>query len=56
MAAASAWYAAGRHVVGAALAVLSVVYHASVYASGQRLLASRPAPTEARPIVPGAPR
>jgi len=36
--AAAAWYAAGRHVAGVALAALSLLYHASVYASGQRLL------------------
>jgi hypothetical protein len=36
----AAWaaYSAGRHVLGAALAALSVVYHALVYVSGRRLL------------------
>jgi hypothetical protein len=36
--AALAWYAAGRHMLGIALAALSLVYHALVYASGARLL------------------
>ena len=36
--AAAAWYVAGRHELGIALAVLSLVYHALVYASGARLL------------------
>ena len=36
--AAVAWYASGRHGLGIALAGLSVVYHAVVYASGERLL------------------
>jgi hypothetical protein len=40
--AALAWYAAGRHGAGIALAALSVVYHALVYASGARLLKPRP--------------
>jgi hypothetical protein len=39
--AAAAWYAAGRHGLGIALGVLSVVYHALVYASGARLLQPR---------------
>jgi hypothetical protein len=43
--AAAAWYAAGRPLAGISLAALSLVYHASVYASGQRLLARQPAPT-----------
>ena len=38
--AAFAWYAAGRHVLGIVLAVLSLVYHCLVYASGERLLKS----------------
>ena len=36
--AAAALYAAGRHGLGVGLAALSVVYHALVYASGERLL------------------
>jgi hypothetical protein len=40
--AALAWYAAGQHVLGVALGSLSIVYHALVYASGERLLKARP--------------
>ena len=36
--AAAAWYAAGQHLLGWALAGLSVVYHIAVYATGGRLL------------------
>lgn len=36
--AALAWYAAGEHALGWALAVLSLVHHALVYLLGQRLL------------------
>ena len=36
--AAAALYAAGRHGLGIGLAALSFVYHALVYASGERLL------------------
>lgn len=36
--AALAWYSAGQQVLGLALAGLSVVYHALVYLSGERLL------------------
>ena len=36
--AAAALYAAGRHGLGIGLAALSLVYHALVYASGERLL------------------
>lgn len=39
--AAAAWYAAGQHALGIALAALSLVYHALVYASGARLLKPR---------------
>ncbi len=39
--AAAAWYAAGHAILGLALAALSVVYHALVYASGERLLKQR---------------
>ena len=42
--AAAAWYASGQHVLGIALASLSVVYHALVYASGARLLKPRDHP------------
>ncbi len=42
--AAVAWYAAGRHGLGIALAVLSIVYHTLVYASGTRLLKPAPEP------------
>ena len=64
--AAVAWYAAGRHVLGIALAALSIAYHALVYASGERLLragpelmASRsdgvgPAPVSAASFRPGS--
>ena len=38
--AAAAWYAAGQHALGIALAALSIGYHALVYASGERLLKS----------------
>lgn len=38
--AAVAWYAAGQHTLGIALAALSIGYHALVYASGERLLKS----------------
>jgi len=37
--AAAACYAAGRHALAIALATLSIVYHALVYASGASLLA-----------------
>jgi Protein of unknown function (DUF2568) len=36
--AAVAWYAAGRHALGVALAAISLVHHALVYALGERLL------------------
>ncbi len=36
--AAAAWYVAGRRDAGIALAVLSILYHVLVYASGGRLL------------------
>ncbi len=36
--AALAWYTAGQQVLGILLAVLSLVYHGLVYASGERLL------------------
>jgi len=39
--AAIALYAAGAHTLAIALGVLSIVYHALVYASGERLLKSR---------------
>ena len=40
--AALAWYAAGRHGLAVALGLLSIVYHALVYASGARLLKAAP--------------
>jgi Protein of unknown function (DUF2568) len=51
--AASAWYATGRHALGLALAALSLLYHACVYASGARLLDPRVRPqrTETRPAA-----
>jgi hypothetical protein len=36
--AAVAWYAAGQHALGCALALLSIVYHILVYTSGENLL------------------
>jgi hypothetical protein len=36
--AAVAWYAAGQHALAWMLAALSLVYHALVYATGERLL------------------
>lgn len=41
--AALAWYAAGRHELGAALAAVSIVHHTLVYTIGERLLKERPA-------------
>jgi Protein of unknown function (DUF2568) len=43
--AAVAWYAAGAHLLGVALAAWSIVYHALVYASGARLLKPVSAPS-----------
>jgi hypothetical protein len=37
-----AWYAAGRHALGVALAAVSIVHHALVYALGERLLKPEP--------------
>ncbi len=42
--AALAWYAADRQGLGVALGALSIVYHALVYASGERLLKRRAEP------------
>jgi Protein of unknown function (DUF2568) len=39
--AAVAWYAAGAHALGITLAAVSILYHALVYASGERLLKPR---------------
>ena len=36
--AAAAWYAAGQHILGAALAILSIAHHALVYLLGGTLL------------------
>jgi hypothetical protein len=52
--AAAAWYAAGRHILGIALAVLSILYHASVYASGQRLLKPKPVQESSGGALSGA--
>ncbi len=41
--AAVAWWASGQAALGAALAALSVAYHALVYLSGERLLDQSPA-------------
>lgn len=38
--AALAWFAAGQRTLGVTLALLSIVYHALVYALGESLLAS----------------
>ena len=54
--AAAAWYVAGREIVGAALAALSLIYHASVYASGQRLLTRGGASAAGRSMAEGARR
>ncbi len=43
--AAAALYTAGEHALGWALAGLSLVYHALVYANGQRLLKVEGAPS-----------
>jgi Protein of unknown function (DUF2568) len=40
--AAVAWYAAGRHALGVALAAVSLLHHALVYAIGERLLKPEP--------------
>jgi len=45
--AAAAWFAAGRHTAGVGLAALSLVYHATVYATGRRLLEPRRVPSTA---------
>ncbi len=42
--AALAWYTAGWHGLGVALGGLSIVYHALVYATGERLLKPNPKP------------
>ena len=45
--AALAWYTAGQHALGWALAILSLAHHALVYLLGQRLLKSDGAATAA---------
>lgn len=40
--AALAWYAAGQHALGAALAIVSLAYHGLVYLDGGRLLKTPP--------------
>lgn len=44
--AALAFYVAGRPAAGIALAVLSILYHALVYVSGNRLIKQRPASSD----------
>lgn len=53
---AAAWYGAGQPVIGIALGALSLIYHASVYASGQHLLNPRPAARSRRSSTLRAPR
>jgi hypothetical protein len=51
--AAAAWYAAGQHAAGSALAIVSVAYHGLVYLGGSRLLKTPPAPRRrGRPASP----
>ena len=50
--AAAAWYAAGQHALGLALAALSLVYHALVYTTGMRLLEAK-VPEEAAAVGAG---
>jgi hypothetical protein len=51
--AAAAWYAAGQHAAGAALATVSVAYHGLVYLGGGRLLKAPPVPRRGgRPASP----
>jgi hypothetical protein len=40
--AAWAWYVAGQHLLGWALGLVSIAYHALVYLQGDRLLRQRP--------------
>jgi Protein of unknown function (DUF2568) len=51
--AALALYTAGQHALGAALALLSIVHHALVYALGDRLVKRDPAPVERRSETAG---
>ena len=53
--AAVAVYAAGQHLLGWVLGVLSAVYHALVYLQGGRLLKHRPSPPARATPAPGAP-
>jgi hypothetical protein len=51
--AAAAWYAAGQHAPGAALAIVSLACHGLVYLGGGRLLNTTPAPRRrGRPASP----
>jgi hypothetical protein len=51
--AAAAWYAAGQHAPGAALAIGSLAYHGLVYLGGGRLLKTPPVPRRGgRPASP----
>ena len=53
--AAIALYAAGQHLLGWALGLLSAAYHALVYLQGGRLLKHRPGPPARAAPAPGAP-
>ena len=51
--AALAWYVAGEHALGAALAIVSLAYHGLVYLDGGRLLKTPPVPRRrGRPASP----
>jgi hypothetical protein len=53
--AAAALYAAGQHLLGWALGLLTAAYHALVYLQGGRLLKPRPGPPAPAAPAPGAP-
>jgi Protein of unknown function (DUF2568) len=53
--AATALYAAGQHLLGWGLGLLSVAYHALVYLQGGRLLKHRPSPPAPATPAPDAP-
>jgi hypothetical protein len=51
--AAAAWYAAGQHAAGAALAIVSLACHGLIYLGGGRLLKTPPVPRRrGRPASP----